>query len=188
MSSPARQSISSSSASAPSLPFPVPPPQFGGRRTGGELRHEKARATIPSAGSFLASRRRPLHRDYRVQRGHGSERVQACPVGRGSLLTRRWRKPDSNPRCHDQGFESGACGLRFDPLPTEKSARTKTNTTSGRAASRSRRLICWLTVDWVRCSRSAARRKPPHSATATRCLAERHQKPCIRAMPSSQLK
>jgi protein-L-isoaspartate O-methyltransferase len=70
------------------------------------LTSKHALCTIPSAGSFLASRRRPLHRDYRVQRGHGSERVQACPVERGSLLTRRWRKADSNSRFNDKEPET----------------------------------------------------------------------------------
>src|SRR5258708_7465074 len=38
----------------------------------------------------------------------------------------------------------------------------------GRLVSSSSRLICWLTVDCVRLSRSAARWKPPQSATATK--------------------
>jgi hypothetical protein len=48
-------------------------------------------------------------------------------------------------------------------LPREDVRRNK-----GRLVSSSSRLICWLTVDCVRLRRSAARWKPPQSATVTK--------------------
>ena len=83
------------------------------------------------------------------------------------------------PRLHCPGAPARR-GL-LPPAPTAAAHRTtaarrprsasrpcRCDSSSGWPISSSSRLICWLTVDWVRWTRSPARVKPPASTTETK--------------------